>query len=350
MEGNWRLVHYMNQFFAGVGGEEKARVGLSSKSGPVGMGNILQEALKGNGSVEATLFCGDDYFVENQDEVVEQALRLIIELKPDIFIAGPAFNAGRYGQACGALCSTVQRRLGIPAITGMYVENPGVDLYRKEIYIIETPNRAMNVPELLNKMIELGIRLARGVPVGTPSEGGYIPRGVKKNMFVNQTGAVRAINMLLNKLRNRPFSSEIHPPTFDAVPPAFPIRDLAESVIALVTDGGIVPVGNPDGIRGAAGNTFGKYSIKELNDLKPDAFTCIHGGMDKRIASADPKRFIPIDVLRDMEREGRIRRLHEWVYSTAGCTMELQNAVKIGKDIARDLKNTDVRGVILTSA
>jgi len=39
-------------------------------------------------------------------------------------MAGPAFNAGRYGIACGAVCKMVQDRLGISAVTGMYQEIP----------------------------------------------------------------------------------------------------------------------------------------------------------------------------------------------------------------------------------
>ena len=114
----WRVVHYINQFFAGIGGEEKARVGLSERSGALGPGRILQEALKGKGEVVATLFCGDDYFVENQNEVLDRAMKSVARHKPDLLIAGPAFNAGRYGHACGTLCCSVQGELGIPAVVG----------------------------------------------------------------------------------------------------------------------------------------------------------------------------------------------------------------------------------------
>ena len=54
-------------------------------------------------------------------------LAMVKEQAPDVFIAGPAFNAGRYGVACGTICKAVEERLGIPVITGMYIENPGVD-------------------------------------------------------------------------------------------------------------------------------------------------------------------------------------------------------------------------------
>ena len=52
-------------------------------------------------------------------------------------VAGPAFNAGRYGMACGAICQALEP-LGIPAVTAMYKENPGLDQYRKTVLIVES--------------------------------------------------------------------------------------------------------------------------------------------------------------------------------------------------------------------
>ncbi len=48
---------------------------------------------------------------------------MVKKYNPDVFIAGPAFNAGRYGVACGTIATAVQEELGIPSLTGMYVEN-----------------------------------------------------------------------------------------------------------------------------------------------------------------------------------------------------------------------------------
>ena len=40
-----RVVHYVNQFFAGIGGEEQAHVGVSVRDGAVGPGRALQQSL-----------------------------------------------------------------------------------------------------------------------------------------------------------------------------------------------------------------------------------------------------------------------------------------------------------------
>ena len=37
-----RILHYINQFYGGIGGEDKASVGLSTKDGPVGPGMLMK--------------------------------------------------------------------------------------------------------------------------------------------------------------------------------------------------------------------------------------------------------------------------------------------------------------------
>jgi len=87
--------------------------------------------------IVATIVCGDSYFNENLEAASEKVLSLIQAEKPDMVIAGPAFNAGRYGMACGTVCNLLVEK-GITAITAMYDENPGVDVFKKNIYIFIT--------------------------------------------------------------------------------------------------------------------------------------------------------------------------------------------------------------------
>src|SRR3990170_2027281 len=103
MADGLRVVHYLNQFFGGIGGEEKALEGPQVKEGAVGPGKAVQDALKGRGTVVATIICGDNYFSEKTDEATQEIMKLITPCRPNIVIAGPAFNAGRYGVACGAV-------------------------------------------------------------------------------------------------------------------------------------------------------------------------------------------------------------------------------------------------------
>ena len=133
-----RVVSYLNQFFGQLGGEEKAGVGPQVVDGAVGAARAVQQALGDAGTVVATVICGDNYAAEHAERATAELVKLVAAARPDLLIAGPAFLAGRYGVACGALCDAVQAELKIPAVTGMHAENPGVELYRRRVYVGQT--------------------------------------------------------------------------------------------------------------------------------------------------------------------------------------------------------------------
>jgi glycine reductase len=133
-----RIVHYLNQFFGGRGGEEAASLGPCMQDGAVGPGKLLEQVLGEEAQVVRTIIVGDNYAAENLEALTELVLKEVSAAQADLFVAGPCFEAGRYGVAAGGLCAAVQAELGIPVVTGMAVENPGVDLYRQELYIVDS--------------------------------------------------------------------------------------------------------------------------------------------------------------------------------------------------------------------
>jgi len=348
-EKKYRVVHYLNQFYAGIGGEEKANIPPLIKEGAVGPGRPLQQALGEEGEIVATVVCGDSYFAENIEAAAETVVEPVSRYKPDVFVAGPAFNAGRYGIACGASCSAVSKKLGIPVITAMYKENPALELYRKEVYIIPTANSVRGMAEAIPKMAGFVRKLGLRQEIGLPEADGYFPRGIRVNRFVSRTGAERAVDMLLSKLRGEPFQTEYLMPTFDRVLPSPMVKELQSATIALVTSGGIVPLGNPDRIEAASASKFAEYNIAGVYDLTPDAFQTCHGGYDPVYANNDPDRVLPLDAMRALEKDGTIGKLYDHYYVTVGNATSVANAQKFGKVIAEKLKAADVDGVILTS-
>jgi betaine reductase len=344
-----RIVHYLNQFFGGIGGEDKAFVGPQLKVGPVGPGRVAEEALGERGNVVATVLCGDNYFGEGIEKATAEVIELIASCQPDAVIAGPAFDSGRHGIACGAVCKAVEIQLGIPAITAMHQENPGVDLFRKDVTILETEDSVRKMSEIVFKMVNLVCRLAAKEKLDKPSVEGYFPRGFLKNETSDRTGAERAISMLLAKLRGDAFESEIPKPKYDRVEPAPGIKDLRSAVIALVTDGGLVPKGNPDRIEAKLATRFASYSIKGREALVPGEYEVNHIGYSPVFVNEDPHRLVPLDVMRELEKEGVIGKLHEKFYVTTGAVGITENAKKMGEAIGRELRADGVSGVILTS-
>lgn len=345
---SYRIVHYINQFFAGIGGEEMASHAPESREGIVGPGMALAAALGDEAQVVGTVICGDSYFAENIDEARAEILKMIREFQPDAVVAGPAFNAGRYGTACGGVCDAVTSELGIPVVTGMFPENPGVDLYRKSTYIVPTADSARGLRKAMPSMAGLLLKLLKGEEMGTPEEEGYLPKGIRKNRFVEEVGAERAVKMLVKKLRGEAFVTEYPMPAFDRVAPAAAIADLSQITVALVTSGGIVPNGNPDHIEASSASKFGEYDIAGVKDLKGNYATA-HGGYDATYANEDANRVLPVDVLREMEAEGVFGKLHDKFYSTVGNGTSVANSKAYGKEIAGRLKQAGVDAVILTS-
>ena len=345
-----KVVHYINQFFAQIGGEEKADYPVELRVGEVvGPGMALTQNFKDEAEIIATIVCGDSYFNENLEKAKAEILEMVKEQAPDIFIAGPAFNAGRYGVACGTIAAAVQEELGIPSLTGMYVENPGADMFKNQVYMVSTKNSAAGMRDAVKKMAPLAVKLGKGEKMGSSAEEGYMPNGIRVNFFEKERGSQRAVKMLIKKLAGKPFETEFPMPDFDRVDPNPAVKDLAHAKIALVTSGGIVPKGNPDHIESSSASHYGEYDITGVTDLTEDTYETAHGGYDPVYANEDADRVLPVDVLRDMEKEGIIGELHHLFYTTTGNGTAVASAKAFADEFSKKLVADGVDAVILTS-
>ncbi len=351
MPATIRAIHYLNQFFGGLGGEEQADVTPQWLDGPKGPGQLIQ-SLEPSIEIVGTIVAGDNYMAEHLDAAVAEIIGLLEArasgVEPDLLLSGPAFNAGRYGMACGAVCQAVQERFGIPAVSAMFAENPAVEIYRRRVNIVETGSDVMAMREAAAGMVRVGAKLVAGEAI-IPDEDGTIPHGLRQNYFADATGAERAVDMLLRKLSGESPETEYPMPVFSRVPPAPPVKDMATATVALVTSGGIVPQGNPDRIESANASKFGAYSLQGLDRLSAESHQSVHGGYDRTFANQDPNRVLPLDVVRELEREGRIGRLYDTYYATVGNATSVERAEEYGREIAAELVNVGVQAVILTS-
>jgi glycine reductase len=344
-----RIVHYINQFVAGIGGEEKADAPPERRAGAVGPGRAFQAAFGQDAEIVATLVCGDTFFSEHADEVADELVALCAADKPQVLIAGPAFDSGRYGMACGKLCVVAQEKLGIPALTGLSPENPAAEVYAPYLYVVPTAGTAAKMRDAVAPMARLALKLARGEPLGAPAVEGYLPRGKRRNVFVKEDAAARAVEMLLHKVRGEPFETELRVPTYDRVPPAPPVADLKHATLAVGTEGGTVPLGNPDRIESVRATKWQAYSILGMNALAKGEYESAHGGYDARFANADPNRMVPVDALRALESEGAFAELYDSFFSTVGCGMPIATGTEIGRALANRMKEEGIEGMIITA-
>jgi len=343
-----KVLHYINQFAAGIGGEEKADHKAEIIAGAKGPGLAFGQIAGENGEITHTIICGDSYYNENMDAAKAEILAFVKQINPDVFVAGPAFNAGRYGVACGDICRAITAELGIPAVTGMYEENPGADMYKNEVYMIPTGDNARDMRNAMGKIVPLALKLGRKERIGTYLEEGYFP-GRRVNFFEKERGSKRAVDMMLAKLAGKEFVTEFPMPAFDRVAPLPAFKDISRATVALVTSGGIVPKGNPDRIEASSASKFGEYDISGVFDLTDLTFETAHGGYDPVYANQDSDRVLPVDILREYEAAGKIGKLHNKFYTTVGNGTAVKSSVAFAQDFSQKLLADGVDVVILTS-
>jgi glycine reductase len=202
--------------------------------------------------------------------------------------------------------------------------------------------------DALPKMAAITKKLVTEETLGLPKEEGYLAQGRRVTIFAEKRGSKRAVDMLLKRLNNEDFETELPMPEFDSVEVADSV-ELSEATIALVTTGGIVPVGNPDRIESASASKYGVYSLAEIDDFVAGEYETIHGGFDPVYANEDCDRVIPLDILKEKEETGVIGQVHDKFYTTTGTGTAVANSEKFGKEMGKELKEDGVDAVILTS-
>lgn len=344
-----KAIHYINQFFAGIGGEEKADHQPEIIEGLIGPSLALSGVLEAE--ITHTIICGDNYIGSNTDEAVKTILGFLEDKEFDIFVAGPAFQAGRYGVACGTICRAVKEKFNVPVITSMHEENPGVEMFKKDMYIFRGGKSAAKMRSDVKIMAKFANKVLKGETTSSADEEGFFERGIRAQAWLESgtTAAERGVDMLIKKLNNQPFVTELPIPKLDRVEIATPIKDLSKANIAMVTTGGIVPVDNPDRIQSASATRWGRYDISNLERLESKVYKTIHAGFDPAAADADPNVIMPIDAMKAFLKEGKIGKLHDYFYSTVGTGTTQAEASRMGKEIVVKLLEDKVDGVIMTS-
>lgn len=286
-----KAILYINQFFGQIGGEEFAGHEPEIREGIVGPGMAYAKALKDEVEITHTIICGDNFMGSETDEAIKRILEFLDDKEFDIFFAGPAFRAGRYGAACGHICSAVQKKFGVPAITSMNEENPGVEMYRKEMYIFQGGASAAAMRKDVAKISAFALRLLYGETLYSAEEEGYFGRGVRDQIWLDPPvpATDRVMDMLLKKVNGEAYHSELVIPKSERAP------------------------------------------------IAPAA------------ANDDPNVVLPLDVLKEYAEEGKIGGVYPYFYATVGTGTTQAEASRMGQEIAEELIEDGVKAVILTS-
>jgi glycine reductase len=298
--------------------------------------------------VVATLICGDNFLADARDKALATIIPLLQDLKPDVVIAGPAFESGRYGLACTEVCKAAQAS-GAAAVTGMHPDNPGVESGRPDILIIPTGASPVEMQAALAAMARLAVKLARKQPLGPAEVEGFLPRGVRSMYTREAPGYRRALDMLKAKLSSQPFTTEVPILIPERVSPALPIADLSKATIALVTTGGLVRKGNPDKQVSANATRYFRHDVSELEGLSGKDWEAYHAGYFNHIVNTNPNYILPLSFMRDLERKGEIGGIYPYIYALPGVSTPVAQARRMGSDVARELLEARVAGCLLVA-
>lgn len=344
MANRMRVVHYINQFFAGVGGEDQAAVRPQRREGAVGPGRRLQALLGDEHEIVATVFCGDDQAASDATAAAE-VLALAREAGAEMVLAGPAFGSGRYGIACARVAAAAHEA-GLLALAAMSPDNPGV-AEAGSAAVVAGGETARQMGPSLEVLAAAARRLAAGEAPGSIE--GIIAPAARLNRFAEHNAAERAVSLALARVAGDRAATEIPLPDFGEVAPAPPIDDPSQVLVALLSEGAVVPAGNPDRLESARARKWLRYPLSGRDGLPPGEYQSVHGGFSTVAANQDPNRILPLDAARDLEREGRIGRLHGEYLVTAGNGTSVADATRFGAEWADELRRAGVRAAILTA-
>ena len=230
---------------------------------------------------------------------------------PDLFIAGPAFNAGRYGYGlrhhlrrpsrmswaspCSPVCT---RRTPVPTCQGQGPTSSPPQT---------APPACVRLPPRWLKLAHEADARARRSAL--PAEEGYIPNGIRMNFFEKERGSKRAVEMLLKKLADKPFTTEYPMPAFDRVAPNPAVKDLSKaSHRAVSPPAASCPRATPIISSPPPLPTTASTDIEGVENLTPDTYETAHGGYDPVYANEDPDRVLPVDVMREFEKRRQDRQ------------------------------------------
>ena len=150
---------------------------------------------------------------------------------------------------------------------------------------------------------------------------------------VVDTGDLDRLRQVVTDAQIRGYEPDEPPtPTVDDAPFTPLAGPLADARLALISAGGVFVQGDdpmgPDGPTQAESLAMiqeflrGKATLSEIpSDTRMEALTARHPGYDARTAQRDPQTVFPLDHLRDLASDGRVR-LADTHYAFTGATSQ----------------------------
>lgn len=137
------IVLIFDQGLAGAGGKSNPNVGLTATKGGVGSALMLEPHFEKIGAkVAATLYCGNEYFLNNQEEVVKKMTAMVKKVNPDFVLCGPCFNFPEFSKMAAMISANILEKTDIKSCAMMSVENGDtIEAYKGKTPILKMPKK-----------------------------------------------------------------------------------------------------------------------------------------------------------------------------------------------------------------
>ena len=153
----------LNHVTAGMGSDENAQLPPSGKKAALGPGRTLNPLFQEqDAQIVATLYCGDQYYLENEEEVAKKFIGFAKKFHADAVLCGPAMHYPNFGEMAAHLACKFNAA-GIPAIAAMAEENPAVSHYYQQVPIVKMPKKGgIGLNNSFKQMAQLVVAKANG--------------------------------------------------------------------------------------------------------------------------------------------------------------------------------------------
>ena len=136
-----KVILVLNHVQAGMGSDENAHLAPGGKKTTMGPGQTLAPYFEENDAeIIATLYCGDQYYLENKEEVTKKFVGFAKKFEADAVLCGPAMQYPNFGEMAAQLAISFEK-YGIPAVAAMSIENPATEKYKQQLSIVEMPKK-----------------------------------------------------------------------------------------------------------------------------------------------------------------------------------------------------------------
>lgn len=138
-----KIVMIFDQGLAGAGGKSNPKQELAIAKGGIGSALMLKPHFdKVGANIVATLYCGNEYFLTHEKEVVVKMTKMVENINPDMVVCGPCFNFEDYALMSAEIAKSIEENTDINVVAMMSKENEEtIKNYKGKISILKMPKK-----------------------------------------------------------------------------------------------------------------------------------------------------------------------------------------------------------------